>query len=456
MPASTTLPNLDPNVTVNMYLDNPPVEDEAFGVALVGTFTVGTGFTERVLTFENNTDAQASAKLSTAAKAACAAAFAQTGVATVKVGRLNDVTYEVWTVTVSTAQAGVYTVTPTLNGTALGPYAFTATTQTASQIVDGILALMNADSALLALVTLVDGGASFTITTKNEATTLTVTDNHSVTPGNITAAQTTAAITVADALDDIKAADPVWYGLSITSRTDNHILAAAAWIESDASRIFLAQSDGTDIYDGGDTSDVLSQLAALSYERTALLWYQSDAVFADFAWMAERLHWDLDVQSPSWYDVTLSGVVVSTLPDTTAKAVVLSKGGNVYLPQYGTNTTDPGKMVNGQWIDAQVIGDFLRSRSADAIAAIKLAAANRGTRIPYTKAGFETLVAGARSVFRLAERVGHLVEGSTVFTVPDLASISNTDRTNRRFTFSATATLAGGIRTVTFNGYLTA
>ena len=94
--------------------------------------------------------------------------------------------------------------------------------------------------------------------------------------------------------------------------------------------------------------------------------------------------------------------------------------------------------------------------AADAIAAIKLAAANRGTRIPYTKAGFETLVAGARSVFRLAERVGHLVEGSTVFTVPDLASISNTDRTNRRFTFSATATLAGGIRTVTFNGYLTA
>lgn len=457
MPASTTSPNLDPNITVNMYLDTPPVEDEAFGVSLIGTFTVGTGFTERVLTFETNADAQASAKLSTAAKAACAAAFAQTGVAQVKVGRLNDVTYEVWTVTVSAAQDGIYTVTPTLNGTALGPYAFTrASGATTSQIVDGLLALMNADTALTDLVTLVDGGASFTITTKNEDTTLTVTDNHSVTPSNITAAQTTAAVTVADALDAIAAADPVWYGLCITSRTTNHIKAAAAWIESDASRIFLAQSNDADIYDPEDDTDLLSDLQARDYERTAFLWYQTDAAFPDFAWMAERLHWDLDEQSPSWNDVTLSGIVASTLPSTTAKNAVFTKGGNVYLPQYGTNVTDPGKMVNGQWIDAQVVGDWLRSRSADAIATIKTATAARGQRIPYTKAGFETLVAGARAVFRQAERIGHLVPGSTVFTVPELSAISNTDRQNRRFTFSATATLAGGIRTVTFNGYLTA
>lgn len=456
MPASSTTPNLDPNVTVTMYLDSPPVVDEAFGVALIGTFTVGTGFTERTLTFESNADAQASAKLSTAAKAACAAAFAQTGVATVKVGRLDDVTYTVWTVTVSTAQAGVYTVTPTVNGTAMGPYAFTATTETASQIVDGILALMNADSALLALVTLVDGGASFTITTQNEATTLTVTDNHSVTPSNITAALTTAGVSVADALDDIVAADPVWYGLSITSRTQNHILAAAAWTESNGSRIFIVQSDDTGVYNPSSTTDVLAELAALDYARTALLWYQSDAAFADFAWLARQLSFDLDITSPAWYDVNLAGIAVSTLPDTTAKSAVETKGGNVYLPQYGTNTTDPGKMVNGQWIDAQVIADFLRSRSSDAIAAIKLAAAARGAKIPYTKAGFETLVQGAREVFKLAERAGHLVAGSTSFTIPDVASISAGDRNARTFTFTATATLAGGIRKVVFNGYLTA
>lgn len=457
MPASTTLPNLDDNITVVMRLESPPVEDEAFGVALIGSFTIGTGFTERVLTFTSNTDAAASAKLSTAAKAACAAAFSQPGVAKVKVGRLDDVTYAVWTVTVSAAQDGIYTVTPTVNGTVFGPYAFTrAGGETTSQIVDGILALMNADAAFLALVTLVDGGASFTITTKNEATTITVTDNHSVTPSNITAAETTAPITVADALDDIVAADPVWYGLSLTSRTQNHILAAAAWAEANAQRIFIAQSDDAGIYAPATTDDVLSQLQDLDYARTALIWYQSDSAFADFAWLARQLAYDLEQTSPAWYDVPLAGITVSTLPTTTAKQAVFDKGGNVYLPEYGTNVTDPGKMVSGQWIDAQVIADFLRSRSAERIAAIKLAAGARGEKIPYTKAGFEVLVQGAREIFKLAERVGHLVAGSTVFTVPEPASISTEDRNARAFSFTATATLSGGIRKVTFTGYLTA
>jgi hypothetical protein len=73
-----------------------------------------------------------------------------------------------------------------------------------------------------------------------------------------------------ESLNFIVDEDNDWYCLISVDKTEAEILELAAWTETQF-KIFLAVSEDAGIFDSAITTDVVSDLAALNYNRTAIL-----------------------------------------------------------------------------------------------------------------------------------------------------------------------------------------
>lgn len=253
-------------------------------------------------------------------------------------------------------------------------------------------------------------------------------------------------------LTALRAVYDAWYGFTVDDRTDSVIADAATWAAAN-DKLYIAQSSAAAILAGTPANAFETQQTAAN-PYGAGLWYQTDTVYADLAWLAAGLSIDMDSQSGIWAHRTLVGPAVSDGDVTsTEKANVEGDGGNLYLSFRGVGATAPGKLFDGRWIDEQVIRDWVIARVGEAIAQLMLNLANSNQKIPYDNYGLRLIGAEVEAVLQRGVSIGHFREGSVIVDVPDIyadpAEVDPADIVAREATITAEATLTGAIQTVT-------
>jgi hypothetical protein len=445
--------NLNSNVIVNVSTAPPAVGSAGFGVVLFAADSADlqAGFTERVRTYESAEDVTADSDLGDFTKAAVNAVFEQPlHVNTVKVGRVEADVAQV----ISFDFGGLIeigdTISITVNGIATPYVAVSAV------INDEVAALRALLITALAAedVTVAGVDPSITVTADVAGEAFTYSSSYTaVATGTvvITETITTPNSNIGTELDAIVVADPAFYGLAIYSRVELQILRADDWVAVN-NRLYIAQSADAAIFDGEDGTDVMSKLGARNRDRTALMAYKASAsVHLDTAWPGYTLAADPDAVTTIWAHKPLQGIAGDTLT-TTEKTAALTKNANVFLPMFGTDVTDQGKLTNGQYIDLRITVDWLTSRLQEAIATelIRVSALNQ--KIPYTDAGISVITGLVNGVILNGVDAGHFVAESQTVTQPLASEVSTADRTARVLRIPFEVEAAGAIQSVIITG----
>ena len=256
-----------------------------------------------------------------------------------------------------------------------------------------------------------------------------------------------SATAMATALDAIRAKDDDWYCLLLTSRLDQDVLDAAAYIEAQT-KIFGACVGDAAILTSS-TTDLFSQLKALNYSRTFSLFSGTDATHPEAGWAGLVLPYNPG--SETWKFKTIQGSATDNL-SATQSGNVKFKNGNTYESYAGVSITGEGVMADGEFVDVIRFVDWLKSRMQERIFA-KLV---NNKKIPYTDAGAAIIENEIRAQLQAGIAVGGLVDGTVVVIVPKVADQNPNDRAVRYMPgFTFTATLAGAIHKTQIKGTVT-
>ncbi len=276
------------------------------------------------------------------------------------------------------------------------------------------------------------------------------------TPTKLTAEGTTlnAAGGVANGLDAIIAAGGKdWYGLILTSsRVKSDIEAAAAWIEAQPyGYIFLACSDDSDVLTNV-TTDVLSEMKALSYLRTGYIWSDDQDAFPEAAWLGEEFPKQPGSSNYAWKSlVGIAATDNSVLTDSKI-SILEGKNGNYYLTVGINPVTQKGKMVGGQWIDVVVGRDWIKANIQQELFALLI----NSPKIGFDDPGIGALANVLRGVLQKAVDFNIILPGF-VINVPLASSFSATVKQSRILpSIPWSAELVGAINGGTITGTLTA
>lgn len=325
-----------------------------------------------------------------------------------------------------------YTVT--VNGT---PYTITSGTgATATAIVTALKAAIGTPTGIT-----LSGTTTLTVAPTAPGSAWSVSASN-----NLTAVNLASTETMADALDAISAVNSVWYAVV----TDTHVQAeVVALSDAVASRrkIFGTSSQDPAVITTG-TTDVAAVLSAKSASRTYGVYLPTaDTEYPEAAWMGAQLPYTPG--SNDWDFKRLSGVTVSSLRDT-ARVNLRAKNMNMYTAVGGLNVMQDGNMFDGTPIDEIIGTDWLYARLQEQIY-FRLA---NLLKVPMTNAGLVIIENEIRSVLSQAEANGLIARGWSV-TVPDVLDIPVTLRAARTAgVFQFRARLAGSIRRVLVNGFL--
>ena len=259
----------------------------------------------------------------------------------------------------------------------------------------------------------------------------------------------TADADTAVALAAIQLENDSWYALTAipdgTFATD--VKAIAAWIETQK-KIYFVQGTDTAILNGASTTDLLAELKALGYDRTALIYHlaaNSDE-YAEAAWVGEGL--PFDPGSSTWAFKQLAGVTPDSLT-TANRTGVLGKNGNAYSITAGVAITEQGKVVSGEFIDIIIGLDYLESRLQENV----FGALVNARKLPYDDGGITAISGIVQATLEEAARKGILQGNSIVLTVPKYSEIPQADKLARNLPdIKFTALLLGAIQTIEING----
>lgn len=258
----------------------------------------------------------------------------------------------------------------------------------------------------------------------------------------------TASDSIGDDLTAVNVANDNWYALVITTRTQQTVEDAAAWIEA-SSKIFGTASADANILSSGSTSDIAYVLNDAGYTRTFVV-YHADAatVYPEAAWIGALL--PKDPGSENWAFKSLNGISASNLT-TNQRANAYAKKANSYETRNGLNVTRQGTMASGEYIDVIIGIDWL---VAELAGEIFLQLAN-SPKIPFTDAGIAAVESKIK--FVLQKSVSRQVLTTPyVVVVPKAADVSAQDKAARSLTgVTFTAPLAGAINSVSIQGTVT-
>jgi hypothetical protein len=285
-------------------------------------------------------------------------------------------------------------------------------------------------------------------------------------PTRLILGQVDEAATITN-LNSIQAVNDDWYALYVADDMDTgyqtRMLAVAAWIETQE-KIFFAKTRETDTINvvvGSDTDTLAYDLKAAGYDRTALLWANSNAPAASQGWQAAWLGRMLAVDpgSETWKFKTLAGVTPVVL-STAQRANAAAKNVNIYTTVAGIAITSEGVACGGEFLDVMRGIDWLTQQIRENI----FLALNRAGKIPYTDAGFAAIENILRGQLRRAQDQGVIApdelqaDGVTItpgFTivVPRVSATEDADRAARLMTgVTFEARLAGAVHKVAISG----
>jgi hypothetical protein len=192
------------------------------------------------------------------------------------------------------------------------------------------------------------------------------------------------AETLAAAITAIRAADDDWYGLCLYSRADADIVAVANAIEAAAAKFFVGQSDDASWKNAGLPAG-LSTLAGK--ERTAMIFHDADAEYADLAWAVSRLVFDPDVKSAGWEGQIREVAELTTALTSAERDAIEDNYANVGLPFSSADVyVSPGINCNNRPIYEIVSTDWFKTRCHEDLAYMKLQHTARGEKLTVDRA----------------------------------------------------------------------
>jgi hypothetical protein len=327
------------------------------------------------------------------------------------------------------------------------PYAYTFTingnvlsyTSGVSDTQQSILTALNVALAAISpvppatgVVTGTGGSATLTITSATPGAGLTYT----AVAADLTYANVTPNNGIQSDLNNIVNATNgnLWYGMCLASNQAYDILQTASFIEATGNRIYVAATNDSNV-PTSLTTDVISQLQALSYKRTAAMYSPvSYNLGMDAGWLGGQLP-----QTPGssiWAYKNIVGIAPDSFTSTQlinmtgVPGVGFGKNANVFVPIGGYPVAYPGIMVGGQFIDTTIFIDWLRVTMQTAVFAQQVAL----PKIPYTDKGFGVFENQVRSVLIQGSDAGGSggIDATTIVVnaVP-VASIPQNDRALR-------------------------
>ena len=263
---------------------------------------------------------------------------------------------------------------------------------------------------------------------------------------NLTASAAPSSETWVDALAAVETENSGWFGLTIESHDEADVLAVAGAIEG-RKKIFGTSTDEAAVKTTS-TTDILSQLKALGYDKTFCIFSETaDTAFPECALMAYQLQEQPGSNTWAYKDIT--GVPVSKL-SSTASTNISNKNGITFEEIGGARATTEGKMVGGEYIDVMVFALWLEARMVERIW-FRLA---NSKKIPYTNSGATIIEAEIRAQLTEGVRVGGIAEAPAFQVyVPNVLNLEQALRASRIFegiTFEAR--LAGAIHRIKIKG----
>lgn len=421
---------LDQIVQITITRESTAVATASFQIPLVlATFT---NFPERTRTYTDIIGVGEDFESTSNVHKIATKLFGQSSVGAVPpsiiVGRrqVDAVTY-----TPTVADNTLYSVT--LNGT---PYTFTSGVgATATTIVTGLKAALGSPAGI----------------TVSGTTTLILTTTVLGTPWSVTASANLVGVNTVtedwvEALEAVEQENNVWYGIVSETHVSADVEALSDAIN--ARRKLYGTSTADTVTPTTGITDIAYKLSAKTADRTYGVYLPTaDTEFPEAAWMGAQLPYTPG--SNDWDFKRAVGVTVSNLTDT-QRVNLRSKNCNMYTTVAGVNIFQDGDTFGGSPIDEIVGIDWLYARLQEGVYFRLI----NSLKVPMTNPGLAIIENEIRSVLSQAEANGLIDRGWSV-TTPDVSTISPNLRAQRTAgVFVFRARLAGSIRKVIINGFL--
>lgn len=267
-----------------------------------------------------------------------------------------------------------------------------------------------------------------------------------VASSNIALANQASTETWPAALAAVEADNNEWIALTASSHADADILALAEAIEA-REKIYVASTSSAAVKTNS-TTDIASQLKALGYQKTALIWKaDADTNYPECGWVASQIQ--PTPGSNTWAYKSITGAAVDKLSGTETTNLV-AKNVSTYEYIGGVNSTTGAKMAGGEFIDIMLGVLWLTARMRERIW-FRLA---NTPKIAYTNAGIAIIEAEVRAQLQEGIRNNFLSDSpAPVIYTPDALSVDPNLRATRTLEdLKFEARLAGAIHFVRISG----
>lgn len=298
-------------------------------------------------------------------------------------------------------------------------------------------------------------GNEIAIKAKSPQTSFTVEPNEQMV---ITLVEQASSIDIAENMQLISDEDDDWYGVICSDRTDNTVLAMAAWAEGQT-KLYGVGLSANAVKTAASKDDIGSQLMTKNYYRTHW-WYHGYAdEFLEAAIMARCF--SVNPGGETWANKQLSGVTTDNLMQSEINAIV-AKNGNCFVAVRNISVTQNGKVAGGEWIDVIRFRDWLKEEMQTDLFTMLI---NRD-KLPFTDGGISLVESTMNKVLALGQRRGGIAPSEYdesgnenkgyIISVPLASSISANNKAQRVLQdCKFTARLAGAIHVIEINGNLT-
>lgn len=252
-------------------------------------------------------------------------------------------------------------------------------------------------------------------------------------------------------LQAIRKENDLWYGIAITSRNPEDVLAVADWAES-AEKLF-GTVVSQDAFDGKNTQDVASQLKAKNMTHTFVLVSTHPEQFYEVALMSRCF--TVYPGGETWANKELTVVTADELLESQYDAARKKNASTYEVFNGDFPLTQTGKVASGEWIDVIRFGDWLKAEmQADVVSAL-----TNANKIPYTDEGIGIIKNAMLSSLALGRSRGGIAPDSLdengevlpswVITAPLAREISGNNKGQRVLKdVGCKARLAGAIHNV--------
>ena len=366
------------------------------------------------------------------------------------VGRRTNAPTTIVNLTPAATNNAIYTVT--IQGEAHVYTADTATT--VKEIVEGLKALIAANTSLSGVVTATEDDTKLILTGASGVFfTWAVTDDTG--NANGMGRWTVKDVSVDDHANNdiaaIAAADSTWYSFVTTHQNAANGALLASWAESNH-KLFLIDLADSDIK-GSGSSDLASVVETAGDVYTAVSYHQDMSQFMSAAWLGKCL--PDDPGTNTWKFKTLSTISADILTDSEI-GYISGKHANWYQEIAGVNITQEGWTGGNEFIDVTIFVDWLKANLAADVFGILV----NNKKVPYTEGGIALVESAVRGRLDIATgteaRPGGLAKDPAyTVTVPAVSDVSSSDRALRLLPdIYFTGTLSGAIHSIEISGVI--